>query len=129
MVVLRNDRYGVLEDYCEFLGVTGVSGLRVPGIDAVSAGPPEPTGEATVVESAAESARRVRPAVPDVRTNPLSTPVLDAPARLNSRHADHDEADLARLLPVVTNAARTARIQAGTGPTACGSVKTGDPGT
>lgn len=36
VVVLRNDRYAVLEDYCDFLGVSGVPGLRVPGIDAVA---------------------------------------------------------------------------------------------
>lgn len=36
IVVLRNDRYAVLEDYCEFLGVSGVPGLRVPGIDSVA---------------------------------------------------------------------------------------------
>lgn len=35
VVVLRNDRYAVLEDYCEFLGVSAVPGLRVPGIDSV----------------------------------------------------------------------------------------------
>ena len=35
VVVLRNDRYAVLEDYCDFLAVTGVPGLRVPGIDSV----------------------------------------------------------------------------------------------
>ncbi|MEV4707878.1 benzoylformate decarboxylase [Actinoplanes sp. NPDC049316] len=36
VVVLRNDRYAVLEDYCDFLGLSGVPGLQVPGIDAVS---------------------------------------------------------------------------------------------
>ncbi|MEU5942576.1 benzoylformate decarboxylase [Micromonospora sp. NPDC047548] len=35
VVVLRNDRYAVLEDYCDFLGATNVPGLRVPGIDNV----------------------------------------------------------------------------------------------
>ncbi|MFG2053206.1 benzoylformate decarboxylase [Micromonospora sp. NPDC048930] len=36
VVVLRNDRYAVLEDYRDFLGLGEVPGLRVPGIDTVA---------------------------------------------------------------------------------------------
>ncbi|MEV4481359.1 benzoylformate decarboxylase [Micromonospora coxensis] len=36
VVVLRNDRYAVLEDYRDFLGLDGVPGLQVPGIDTVA---------------------------------------------------------------------------------------------
>lgn len=36
VVVLRNDRYAVLEDYRDFLELPEVPGLRVPGIDTVA---------------------------------------------------------------------------------------------
>ncbi len=36
VVVLRNDRYAVLEDYRDFLGLGAVPGLTVPGIDTVA---------------------------------------------------------------------------------------------
>ncbi|MFJ8581064.1 benzoylformate decarboxylase [Micromonospora sp. NPDC093277] len=36
IVVLRNDRYAVLEDFRDFLGLAEVPGLRVPGIDTVA---------------------------------------------------------------------------------------------
>ncbi|MFR9775776.1 benzoylformate decarboxylase [Micromonospora sp. MS34] len=36
VVVLRNDRYAVLEDFRDLLGLVEVPGLRVPGIDTVA---------------------------------------------------------------------------------------------
>ncbi|WP_412748915.1 benzoylformate decarboxylase [Krasilnikovia sp. M28-CT-15] len=60
VVVLRNDRYAVLEDYCRLLGTNGVPGLQVPGIDTVqlARGYGLPASRAESLEELREELRR-----------------------------------------------------------------------
>lgn len=117
-LAIRLDRLGVAEMSC----IAGLGGDVAPLLRLARSGRPIVALDGCPLVCVAATLRRH-----DLR--PDAHVVLSEHGVRKRRHADHDEADVARLLPVVTDAARAARIRAGTEPTSGVAAKTGDPGT